>query len=272
MDLLNDGAAIQNKEFSRGEWSWIAPPRSFNPSAPEWLDRPDMEPALVQEEFELLADTNRRFDGHGIVLRHVQRFIDVTAPRSWHILDLGTGSADIPRAIATWAREAGVAVTIVGVDSNPIGVRLATAASADWPEIRIEQQDMLGLPYETRSFDLVICSLALHHLADEDAVRVLRRMQELARVGFIVNDVRRNWLSIWATELLARTVIQSTIARNDAPQSTRAAFTPRELDALARRAGLVNYRISRHHGIFRMVLEGWPAPERRGVAAAALGC
>jgi hypothetical protein len=78
----------------------------------------------------------------------------------------------------------------------------------------------------------------------------------LARRGYIVNDLCRNWLVIWSAELLARTLIQSPIFRNDAVQSCRAAFTVSELQAMAEQAGLNDFQIKRHHALLRMVLRG----------------
>jgi hypothetical protein len=102
----------------------------------------------------------------------------------------------------------------------------------------------------------VLCSLALHHFSSADAVAVLRRISEIARIGYAVNDLRRNWLSIWFTELLVRTVIHSRIFRHDAPKSCRAAFSVNELRTLGESAGLKNFQVSRHHWVFRMILKG----------------
>ena len=81
-------------------------------------------------------------------------------------------------------------------------------------------------------------------------------MQQIARVGYLVNDLRRNWPAIWMTDLLARTVIRSPIFRQDASQSCWAAFAIRELREMARQAELGNFRIKRHQAGFRFVLEG----------------
>src|SRR5205823_4265346 len=123
---------------------------------------------------------------------------------------------------------------------NPNVLEIAQASCRDWPEIRLQQADVLDLPYNSGSFDLVLCSLALHHFGWGHAVQILRRMQDLARIGYLLNDLRRNWASIWITELLARTIIRSSIVRQDAPQSCQAAFTLEELRALAAQAKLSN--------------------------------
>lgn len=234
----------------------FAPPRRFDPNNPEMIDRPGCDPALVREELQLLARTNERLGGHQLVLHYVQRLLDSARLASLNILDLATGAADIPRAIVAWARQRRLPITITAVDGNPIVLGMAADLCRGWPEIRLEQQDIVRLPYAANSFDLVLCSLALHHFSWSDGVTILRSMQEVARTGCLVNDLRRNRLAIWAAELLAHTVIRSSVFREDAPKSCRAAFTVRELGAMAQEAGLNKFRIKRHHAVFRMVLEG----------------
>jgi ubiquinone/menaquinone biosynthesis C-methylase UbiE len=172
------------------------------------------------------------------------------------VLDLATGAADIPRAVVAWARKRGTKISVTAVDRNEEVLRSAREWCRDWPEIQFQQGDLLQLPYRTQEFDIVLCSLALHHFTSENAVKILRRMNEIARVGYVLNDLQRNWLTIWTAELLARTLMRSPIVRNDGPQSFRAAFTVRELRGMAEEAGMKDFRVKRHQGIFRMVLSG----------------
>jgi hypothetical protein len=53
-----------------------------------------------------------------------------------------------------------------------------------------------------------------------------------------------------------RAAVRSPIFRQDAVQSCRAAFTVRELQAMARQAGMRDFQIRRHHLFFHMVLAG----------------
>jgi len=235
---------------------FCAPPRNFDPNDSELIDRPGLDRALLHEELRLLERLNLRLSGYQLVLETLQRLLAPASPKSLSLLDLGTGSADIPRAIAAWARKNEIAVTITAVDGNAEILQIASESCRDWPEIQFAQHDLRSLPYAADSFDLVLCSLALHHFSSADAVAVLRRMSEIARIGYAVNDLRRNWLSIWFTELLVRTVIQSKIFRHDAPKSCRAAFSVNELRTLGESAGLKNFQVSRHHLVFRMILKG----------------
>jgi SAM-dependent methyltransferase len=268
MDLLKDertvgrarpalsgrASAIPGVSGSRTS-QFFAPPRQFDPANPELIDRPAPDPILLREELVVLEKANRR-GAHARVLKFLDRFLQPGRVGPLSVLDLGTGGADFPRAIAARARQRGLPVAITAVDRNPLVLGFAREWCREWPEIRFEQHDLLALPYPAESFDVVMCSNALHHFDTEDAVTILRRMQELARVGFLLNDLRRNWPAVRVMELAARAFIKSSMARQDAVLSCRAAFTVDELSALARRAGLRDFRIRRRQLMFGMTLEG----------------
>jgi ubiquinone/menaquinone biosynthesis C-methylase UbiE len=236
--------------------SWLAPKRCFDPDNPELMDRPGLDRALLREELQTLEDCNRRLGGHHLALHYVKRFVGATRAGSLSILDLGTGAADIPRAIAAWARQRQLPVAIAAVDGNSEVLQLAGESCRGWPEIRLEQHDLRALPYKPESYDLVLCSLALHHFASAEAVGLLRSIHRLVRGGYLVNDLCRHWPAIWSTEILFRALSRSPVFRHDAAQSCRAAFTVRELRAMAERAGLDRFQIKYHHAGFRMAREG----------------
>jgi 2-polyprenyl-3-methyl-5-hydroxy-6-metoxy-1,4-benzoquinol methylase len=236
--------------------SALVPHRQFDPDCPEQLDRPGMDRAVLREELTTLERFNRCLGGHWLVLHYVKRFVEAAKPASLSLLDLATGSADIPRAIAAWARKRGLPVDITAVDRNADVLHMARESCRNWPEIRFEQHDLRDLPHPAGRFDLVLCSLALHHFTATDAIAILRRIRELARCGYIVNDLCRNWPAILTVTLVTRFLARSPVFRQDAVMSCRAAFTLEELHGLAGQAGLEGFQIRRHHGFFRIVLEG----------------
>jgi SAM-dependent methyltransferase len=233
----------------------FAPARRFDPNEPELMDRPDVNKEWLREELEILQKINR-FGAHRLMLRYVSQLLGSTKVDVLRVLDLATGAADIPRAIVAWAREKGIRVKVTAIDRNDEVLRSAREWCRDWPEIQLERCDLLELPHGPESFDIVLCSLALHHFKADDAVRILRRINEIARVGYAVNDLQRSWFTIWTAELLALTIMRSPIVRHDGPQSFRAAFTVRELLGMAAQARMTNFRVRRHQGIYRMVLAG----------------
>ena len=250
---LQEKSASSRRRLQRG--TLFVPARQFDPNEPELMDRPDVNKAWLREELEILQKINR-FGAHRLMVRYINHLLGSKKVEELSVLDLATGAADIPRAIVAWARKSGIKIKVTAVDGNEEVLRSAREWCRDWPEIKLERCDLVELPYGPKSFDIVVCSLALHHFTTDDAITVLRRMNEIARVGYALNDLQRNWATILTSELLARTIMRSPIVRHDGPQSFRAAFTVRELRTMAEQAGLKNFRIKPHQAIYRMVLSG----------------
>jgi 2-polyprenyl-3-methyl-5-hydroxy-6-metoxy-1,4-benzoquinol methylase len=235
--------------------SLLVPPRRFDPAVPEMMDRLGNDPSLLRADLTVLERLNRHLGGHTIPVRYLSEFHATYVARNsdklLRVLDLATGGGDVPRAIARKFN-----ATITAVDGNPEIVQIARERSANHPDIHFEQQDLRALPYPPESFDVVLCSLTLHHFSEDDVVAILRRIHEIARVGYIVSDLRRNRVAIWLSQLMARTILTNPIAKFDAPASCERAFTVAELRALAERAGLEQFGIHRHR-MFRMALVGY---------------
>lgn len=219
---------------------------------PELLDRPDLPADELAHNLRDIRRVNRYFGGTAVVMAALPGLIaEIPADRPVTLLDLATGSADIPIAIVGACRQRGRAVEIVATDISPDVLANARAATRDYPEIRIEEMDARAIPLPDRAVDIALCSLALHHLPPAEATSVLREMNRVSAVGFIVNDLvrsRRGYLGAWTAAHLTTT---NRLTRHDAPLSVERAYTPAELDAMLADAGVCGAAI-RTHPWFRM--------------------
>lgn len=211
----------------------------------ELMDEPVEDKAELAENFRDIERVNGLLGGTGIILRHLPALLPPSA-QSTTILDLATGSADIPVAIVRWARRQGWKVTVIASDNSLDILELARAQSADYPEISLQQFDARAVPLPANHVDIVLCSLALHHFDPDDAMLVLQEMHRLSRHGFILNDLKRGRLGFVAAWLASRVTTQNRLTRNDAPLSVRRAYTPSELALLLNRAGVEGASITTH--------------------------
>lgn len=203
---------------------------------PELMDTRTFPAPVVEQTLDFLALTNRRFGGADVVLRTLNDW-----KRRWtgriSILDVGAGGADIPLAVARWARRRSLPVRITVVDIVPEIADVARRNTSDFPEIIVRHADIFELAETGETFDYVTASLFLHHVPSDKLVAALRAMDRLARRGLIVSDLHRRAAGYWAVAALSR-LAGNFVVRHDAPLSVRRAFRPEELDDLARRAGL----------------------------------
>jgi 2-polyprenyl-3-methyl-5-hydroxy-6-metoxy-1,4-benzoquinol methylase len=207
--------------------------RVFDPHEPELMDRPQPVTAELQRDLENLASLNRYFGSHRLMRRFLAAWL--RRGRVYRILDLCTGFGDIPRVMVAWARPRGISVRIDAIDANPSTIEIARLHSARAPEIRYECADVLAFEAGER-YDLVCCSLALHHFSEDDAVRLLRRCRELSHRFALVADLERSpatALGVWA---LTQFIYRDPMTRHDGRVSARRAFSFREMRMLAEAA------------------------------------
>ena len=208
--------------------------RQFEADAPELMDRPDATPAELEHALQSLRGLNRWFGSYRLVMRFARRWI--RPGDRLRVADLATGSADIPRLVIDHARAVGASVEIDAVDFQPTTCAMARRLSASYPEITCHCADVMKFG-SAGGYDLVLCSLALHHFSESDAVAVLRRCRELSRRFVLVSDLRRGLLASIGVHLLTSFIFRDSMTRSDARVSARRAFTLPELRDLARRAG-----------------------------------
>jgi hypothetical protein len=112
--------------------------------------------------------------------------------------------------------------------------------------VKLVRADALNLPMARRGVDYVISSLFLHHFQPPELVELLRSAFECARRGVIMTDLRRGWLPLAAFHLIQPVFARNALTRYDGALSIRRAYTPSELIALAREAGLPQAHIACH--------------------------
>jgi hypothetical protein len=220
----------------------------------EWMDEQGVDPRQLADSLKFIRRVNRCFGYTRTTLGYLKRF-----SRRWErgktirILDVATGSADVPRAILRWADRRGLSVQVVGIDRHPLTARAAVTAGPPDPRLTILQADALQLPFDDGSFDYALTSMFLHHLDEAPAARVLRELNRVARRGIIAADLLRDiraygWISFF-------TLFSHPMLRHDARVSVAQAFNRAEVLALRDAAGIrfANYR--RHFG-HRFVLAG----------------
>jgi ubiquinone/menaquinone biosynthesis C-methylase UbiE len=202
---------------------------------PELMDRPQPVSPELEKDLENLVSLNRRFGSHRLLLNFARRWL--RPGRRYRVLDLATGAGDLPRALVSWARAREIDVSVDAVDFQPATLTIAAAASSSFPEINWIEGDIRTFS-AVDPYDLVTCSLALHHFSEEDAVRILRNGAELSKRWMLVSDLERSAFTSVAVWLLTQFFYTEPMTRCDARMSAQRAFSFKEMKGLAESAGL----------------------------------
>ncbi|TWU24431.1 hypothetical protein Pla52o_23580 [Novipirellula galeiformis] len=202
---------------------------------PELMD----DPALPRGEHKLalagLARLNRFSGVAGVMYRQLRR-IARDRSRPLRILDVASGAGDVPVHWAQRAKREGIKMQITALDISSVALeeQQRRAAQAE-VKVRSEQWDCLAksLPH---GFDVVTCSLFMHHLADPQATFLLRSMHAATDDAVIICDLERSSLNLGLVAFAAKLLSRSHVVHTDAVLSVHGAYTRNEFSTLAEAA------------------------------------
>ena len=234
------------------------------------MDALDVEPGALEESLRFIRGVNRWLGGVRAVTGALDRYRvrwggEVgTEERPLRVLDVGTGSADVPVAIARWGAKRGVAVRVTALDLHPTTLAAARryvigelgAGAIEDGAVELVEGDALELTdrFADRSFDYVHAGMFIHHLSDMRVLTALTQMDRVALRGIVWNDLLRSGWSRFGIRVL--TAGAGAMVKHDARVSVDAGFTRREVLGIRDRLslGYTELRVSRMMG--RFVLAG----------------
>ena len=210
------------------------------------MDEPVADAGELEANLRDIAFANARLGGTAPVVRALRRL------GARRVLDVGSGAADIPLALVRDGASRGVQLHVTCLDHSEQMLAIARRTTGSDPALSFVRGDGGALPFGEGAFDVVTCTLALHHFEPDGARALLRELRRVARISPVVCDLRRSPVAFVATWLWSRTT-RNRLTRHDAPLSVRRAYTPAEALALARDAGWTAPRV-RREPFFRMTL------------------
>ena len=204
----------------------------------ELMDDPAADESRLLATVEQFGAINRLVSrSRTLISRYI---LDDAARRGlveYTVLDLGAGGCDIAEWLVDAAKRRGQRPHAICLDSDP---RIAAYARR-----RVAGNDLLEV-VEAAAEDLsrlgpvdyIFANHFLHHLDDEEIVRLLPAVSSAARNAFVLNDLKRSRLSYAGFTVLAALLFRKSFALRDGRLSIRRGFRRGELENLIRRAGL----------------------------------
>lgn len=215
--------------------------------------------------------TSEEYEGCIVELQRVNRWLgDASALKSsllreierlnlneFSVLDVGAGSGELLRVIASWAKKTKRSASLTGVELNARSASAIREQSKNFAEVNAVRGDALRLPFVDRQFDYAFCSLFTHHFKNDDVIAILRELSRVASRGIFVIDLNRHPVAYYFFTTVARLFLHNRLIREDGALSILRSFTPEELARLAERAGLKEIEMTRHFP-YRLVLAATP--------------
>jgi len=195
----------------------------------ELLDQDLGTSAEIAASLRDLRWFNRWFGGLSTTRRMLESVTRLTGRTRFTLLEVASGDGYLMHTIAGQLGRDGIQLDVTLLDRQPSHLP-ANGAMAK------VSADALRLPFRESAFDLVSCSLFLHHLVLEQAREFAREALRVCRIAVLVHDLIRHPLHL-ALAYAGAPLYRSRITRHDAPASVWQAYTVPEVTNCFREAG-----------------------------------
>lgn len=237
----------------------------------EHLDDPGCDPALAVASYRFMTLINTFTGGTAVVRRFLAARAREREPgTTLRVLDIGSGSCDIPVTISRWAKRRGMKMQFTCLETSQRAIELAKArlGGEDDAELHVFQEDVFT-HQPSEPYDVATASMCFHHFSDVQIQDLLQKLRSIVRGGVLINDLRRTPAALIGAWLL--TVGTHAGLRHDAMLSVRRGFTVCELTTLLQQIPDLTVRV-KAAWCFRVAaeVEYNGATEKRKKARAAL--
>jgi len=200
----------------------------------ELIDQLDCDPALASDSYRFMETVNSYFGGIQTVQRFLSAEIEKRSSASpLRILDIGSGSCDIPLAVSRWARahDMPLHVTCLETSAQAFAIARARLERAGDPAVQVLQQDAF-IYQPSEPYDFAVASMCFHHFTTTQILTLVQRLRGFVRRSLLINDLRRSPFASFGAGLLLAVTGAPEGVRHDALLSIRRGFKVHELSAM----------------------------------------
>jgi hypothetical protein len=195
----------------------------------EILDIYDLSPAELKKVYNFIERVNRFYGGRRVIRKFLEHEVSNNrVADNICILDLASGSCDIPIYISEWAMTKGIRMEYTCLEKNKCIVK-ETNDKINTDKIKVLENDVFFYKPE-KMYDYVTVSMFMHHLNIREIIEVINKYREITKIAFVINDLLRSpvfYLMAWF-----RTIFSSAVVKNDARLSIKNGFTIKEIKCI----------------------------------------
>jgi 2-polyprenyl-3-methyl-5-hydroxy-6-metoxy-1,4-benzoquinol methylase len=207
---------------------------SHRSSEMEIMDDFTMEGVLFRDTLDKLEIINRFLGGNSVTIKGLKKLLkNQSKNKTITIVDLGCGNGDVLRDVSKFGRKNNYSFKLIGIDANPAAIDYAKELSKEYSELSFKTIDILSEDFKKQSYDVVLCTLFLHHLKNEELISFLKKTTENATIGLVVNDLHRHKLAYYLFKLIGF-FIKNKMVRQDGLTSILRAFKRKDLENIAK--------------------------------------
>ena len=203
-------------------------------SATEMMDDFTLEGDMFRDTLDKLEAINRLLGGNSVTIKGLKKLLKTQSKsKVIKILDLGCGNGDILRDVAKFGRNNNYRFKLMGIDANYAAIEYAKELSKNYQELSFETIDIFSEGFKEQTYDIILCTLFLHHFKNEELISFLKSTVQKATIGVVVNDLHRHRLAYYLFKLIGL-FIENKMVRKDGLTSVLRAFKRKDLETILR--------------------------------------
>jgi len=212
--------------------------------AAETMDDFSMEGEILKDALDKIARINQLLGGNKVTLNGVKQLINKhKREREICILDVGCGNGDMLRFLADYANRNHLNFRLTGIDANAFTIGHARQLSVNYTNIRYRCADIFEELKQDQAYDVILCTLTLHHFKDTELLQLMAGFKTKANMGIVVNDLHRNAIAYYLFMAICFVFGLNKMSKDDGLISILRGFKKRELLTFSRQLNLKNYTL-----------------------------
>lgn len=210
----------------------------------EIMDDFEMEGEVLREALDKIAKINQLLGGNKLTLIGVKALIaDVPNNTEITIVDVGCGNGDMLRSLADYAVKNNLKFNLIGIDANNFTSNHAIKLSENYPNISYRCEDIFDKPFRELKYDIVLCTLTLHHFKETEILYIMNVFHTNASRGIVINDLQRSSLAYRLFQSLCFVFQLNAMSREDGLISILRGFKKDDLIDFSKKLNFSNYTI-----------------------------
>ena len=216
----------------------------FRSEQTEIMDDFLLEGEELIKALDKIAHINRFLGGNKLTLNGVKQLLtksDISKPII--IADIGCGNGEMLRMLADYGSKNNVIFKMIGIDANEFTINYARKLSYNYPNIKYYCIDVFDDYFGSLKYDIVLCTLTLHHFSNEKIINLITTFNNNATTGIVINDLQRSKLAYRLFDKICIVFSLNKMSREDGLISILRGFKKNELEDFSKKLNLKNYTI-----------------------------
>ncbi|MNS75182.1 hypothetical protein D3C72_1086860 [compost metagenome] len=211
----------------------------------EIMDDFSLEGEELIGALDQIASINQLLGGNKLTLHGIKELLKkADTSKTITVADIGCGNGDMLRMLAKYGKKQNLNFKLIGIDANAFTIDYARKLSKDFSNIEYLCMDIFSEEFNQLKYDIVLCTLTLHHFTSNQIADVMNTLNKNASIGIVVNDLHRSKLAYRLFELIGFVFNLNNMSRNDGLISILKGFKKKELESLSQKLNLKNYSIN----------------------------